>query len=65
MIYANLFRKEEFRKMTPEEGKVIRYNVGLYQIDIIETSTRFEIWVYCETCGTRDLVFDFDKETEG
>ena len=22
MIYANLFRKEEFRKMTPEEGKV-------------------------------------------
>ena len=45
--------------------KVIRYNVGLYQIDIIETSTRFEIWVYCETCGTRDLVFDFDKETEG
>ena len=62
MIYANLFRKEEFRKMTPEEGKVIRYNVGLYQIDFIETPTLFELWIYGESCDDRYLAFSCDKE---
>lgn len=50
--------------MTHEEGTLVRYNVGLYQIDFIETPTLFELWIYGESCDDRYLAFSCDKEQE-
>lgn len=50
--------------MTHEEGTLVRYNVGLYQIDLIETPTLFELWICGESCDDRFLAFSCDKEQE-
>ena len=60
---TNIIREDAFERsgIMPTGDKITRYNDGGFIIDIIETETRYELWIGEESVNVSNFVFCAEK----
>ena len=63
---TNIIREDAFKRsgIMPTRDTITRYKDGSFIIDIVETETRYELWIGEESVIASNLVLRMEKEPD-